>query len=135
VGFMEAIRQKVDGAIGAYIAKRPRNSIHRTEYRFRRNALLVKSLTDEVFCISKGRFTQDSNDIRCLQLVINQVLDGAVKDGILCPVGPDGAEQLVKIKRCQRRFFTQAIEAAYFIQDEGDAFWAELRRAGEATTA
>jgi len=134
VGFIEAVRQRVDSSVGEYLAKRPRNSIHRSEYRFRRNALLIKSLTDEVHCVSKGKFTSDINDVRCLQLVIRQVLDGAIKDGIACPVGPDGAEQLIKIQRCQRRFFSQAVEAAYFIRDEDEDFWRRLKEVGETPT-
>jgi hypothetical protein len=135
VGFIEWCRQGIDQSVGAKLASRPRNSVHREHYRFQRNARIVKALTEEVYCTGKCRFTkEDKNDVRCLRLLVKQVLDGAVEDGIMVPVGPDGTEQRVHIKRCQRKFFTDAVEAAYFVQDEGDEFFKRLSTDGSATT-
>ena len=135
VGFVEHVRQKVDEAIGAKLAARPRNSIHREHYRFQRNARIVKALTEEVYCNAKGRFQKaDPNDMRCLHLVVKQVVEGAVKDGIMVALGPGGEEQKVVLKRCQRKFFTEACEAAYFVRDESEQFWTTLATEGKATS-
>lgn len=134
IGLVEWMRQGFDSKFGEKLASRPRNSVHREHNRFRRNARVVKALTEEVYCAGKCRFTkEDRNDLRCLRLLIKQVIDVAVKDGISIDYGPL-EEEIVTIRRSQRKFFTDAVEAAYFIHDESDEFYKKLTADGVATT-
>jgi len=135
VPFAEWVRQGVDKRLGKYVAVRKHNSVHREKYRFDRNAKLIKILAEEVYVSLQGKLQKgDANDCAVLHLAIKQVVEGAFKDGVQCPVGPDGVMQQVKVRREQRKFFIDAVKAFFFVANEADDFWSAIATGGSAVT-
>jgi hypothetical protein len=126
VGIVESVLQGIDKRLG----KKRHCTKHRTMNRFSKRATVVKCLVDLVKFKAPGRFTASPADIRCLNLVVKQVIDEAVKDGVEYL-----EDQVLTVRKQERAYYLKAVSAAYFIAEEDESFWQRLSANGSAVTA
>lgn len=125
VGLVESVLQQVDKKFG----KKKHCTKHRTANRWAKRAVVVKCLVDTVKFKAPAEFTSSRADLACLRLVVRQVIDEAVKDGV------EYRGSVMNVRKEERNYYLKAVASAYFIAEEDSAFWDALASAGEATTA
>lgn len=124
VGLVESVLQQIDKNLG----KRTHCAKHRTANRWAKRAVVVKCLVDTVKFKAPAVFTASRADLACLRLVVRQVIDEAVKDGV------EHRGKVMNVRKEERNYYLKAVASAYFIEDEDSAFWDALASSGEAIT-
>jgi hypothetical protein len=125
VGLIESVLQQVDKRLG----KKKHCTKHRTANRWAKRAAVVKCLVDIVKFKTPAVFTASRADLACLRLVVRNVIDEAVKDGV------EFRGKTLNVRYAERNYYLKAVVSAYFIAEEDDAFWDALASSGEAITA
>lgn len=124
VGLVESVLQRVDRNLG----KKKHCTKHRTANRWAKRGAVVKCLVDIVKFKAPAVFTTSRADIACLRLVVRNVIDEAVKDGV------EFRGKVMTVRYAERNYYLKAVVSAYFIAEEDDEFWNALADAGEAIT-
>jgi hypothetical protein len=124
VGLVESVLQQIDKKLG----KKKHCTKHRTANRWAKRAVVVKCLVDTVKFKAPAVFTASRADLACLRLVVRQVIDEAVKDGV------EYRGNAMNVRKEERNYYLNAVVSAYFIADEDSAFWDALASTGEAVT-
>jgi len=124
VGLVESVLQRVDRSLG----KKKHCTKHRTANRWAKRGAVVKCLVDIVKFKAPAVFTTSRADIACLRLVVRNVIDEAVKDGV------EFRGKTMTVRYAERNYYLKAVVSAYFIAEEDDEFWNALADAGEAIT-
>jgi hypothetical protein len=119
VSAFESVLQSVDKRLG----EKTHNTRHRTANRFHKRVTVIKLLVDLVKFKAPAKFTSSAADLRCLNLVVRQVIDDAVKDGV------EYSDRVLTVRKQERAYYLKAVGAAYFIKDEDDEFWSSLVKA------
>lgn len=125
VGLAESVLQQIDKKFG----KKKHCTKHRTANRWAKRAVVVKCLVDTVKFKAPAEFTSSRADLACLRLVVRQVIDEAVKDGV------EYRGSVMNVRKEERNYYLKAVASAYFIAEEDSTFWDALASCGEATTA
>lgn len=125
VGLVESVLQQVDKKLG----NKKHCTKHRTANRWAKRAVIVKCLVETVKFKAPAVFTASRADLACLRLVVRQVIDEAVKDGV------EHRGKVMNVRKEERNYYLKAVASAYFIEDEDSAFWDALASSGEAITA
>lgn len=122
VSFSDRVKSKVVDNLG----KPEKHSVeHRCANKFNKRVRVVRALTNVLKFKSPGDFTQSDADMRALAILAKQVVEDAIKKGVELEEG-----QRATVRDQEGYWYKTAIVQFYFVRDEDDTFWDEVRVAG-----